>query len=265
MLFSRRQITSGLFCFAAVLLFSQAAYYLWIFQGSFRPPAPGCDGVLAYGGLTMAVFRRPFSGPNSLHRGAVYLSGAPSEIEVIGIKPASSNIPVVLDPNAFTTDQNARHAAAYLRSKGLHHVELVTSWFHMPRALFLTRIYLWGTGVEVDPLWAEPIPEHWWKAGRFWLEGLKFWGSLMRVVLAEFGWETQRHFLEINRAEMSKVRHLGCVGVDLALPEFGSILFGFLNRNSPSIPLSVNRAYGLIRNRHWVHGRVCSVTGFENG
>jgi uncharacterized SAM-binding protein YcdF (DUF218 family) len=194
--FSKRKMASGaLFC-GVLLLLSQAAYFLFIFQSSRRPPVPECDGVLAYGGLPWR-FSAAFQRAQSLHR-PLYLSGAPSEIEGSGIKPLASPIQVTLDSKAYTTDQNARHAAAYLRSNGVHRVELVTSWFHMPRALFLTRMYLWGTPVEVDPYWAEPIPAGWWKVGYFWIEWVKFWGSLVRVFFAEFGWESRRHYLEIG-------------------------------------------------------------------
>jgi uncharacterized SAM-binding protein YcdF (DUF218 family) len=183
--YPKRKLKYLALAFPALLLFSQALYYLWVFENSHRPPADSCDVVLAYGGEAWR-FPAAFQRALSLHR-PLYLSGAPSEIQAAGIQAASIPIEVDLDSRAFTTDQNARHAAAYIRSKGFHHVELVTSWFHFPRALFLTRLYLAGTGVDIEPYWAQPIPDDWWKIHFFWIEWIKFWGSLARVLLAGFG------------------------------------------------------------------------------
>jgi hypothetical protein len=109
----------------------------------------------------------------------------------------------------------------------------------MPRALFLTRIYLWGTDVQVDPYWAEPIPAAWWKIGHFWLEGLKFWGSLIRVVFAAFGWETQKHFLEIGRpGNLGLRRVLG--HIEFALENYGKFVQNFFSKNSFWTPTSIS-------------------------
>jgi hypothetical protein len=87
----------------------------------------------------------------------------------------------------------------------------------MPRALFLTRLYLLmenqhptqshkdtkngkflingkgeetsDSGISVEPYFFEPIPKHYWLEPDFWAEIFRFWGSLVRVVLAGVGFE----------------------------------------------------------------------------
>jgi hypothetical protein len=48
-----------------------------------------------------------------------------------------------------------------LRGSSGRRVRLVTSWFHLPRAYFLTRLYSFGSGIEWDYASAEPNPPAW--------------------------------------------------------------------------------------------------------
>ena len=66
---------------------------------------------------------------------------------------------------------------------------LVTSWYHLPRACFLARLYSVGSGIEWDYASAEPKPAGWWKRPEVRSELLRFWGSLGRVALALVGIE----------------------------------------------------------------------------
>ncbi len=107
-----------------------------------------------------------------------------NEIKKYG-KPGTAQI--FLEGEATTTDQNARFSAPMIRSLPVKTVILVTSWAHMPRALFLTRNYLFGSPVKVYPFPADSTPPGWWRENVFWQEYVKFWGSLGRVILATVG------------------------------------------------------------------------------
>ena len=90
---------------------------------------------------------------------------------------------VEADFTARTTDGNARAAAAFLRGRGIRRVVLVSSWFHLPRAYLLTRMYLAGSGIRLRVHAAAPAPRRFILRGVFWQEYLKFYGSLCRIVL----------------------------------------------------------------------------------
>jgi hypothetical protein len=171
----------------AVLLLAQALYFLSVLGSLGKTPAGDFDLVLTYSdvptmdpALDLALSRdKP-----------LYVSQAPWEGNPFPRRSAADLARVVLDPTGATTDQNARQAAAYIRKGGYQRVLLDVGWFHVPRALFLTRLYLAGSGVKVAACSKSPLPPGWWAQPLLHTEILKFWGSLGRVGLAFFGWET---------------------------------------------------------------------------
>jgi hypothetical protein len=126
---------------------------------------------------------------NSQHK-PLYVSQAPWESKPFLKYPPADLALVEIDPNAATTDQNARHAVAFIRQGGYQRVVLDVDWFHLPRALLLTRLYLMGSGVAVIPCVKTPLPDQWWTKRLFQIELFKFWGSIGRVILAFLGWQT---------------------------------------------------------------------------
>ena len=68
------------------------------------------------------------------------------------------------------------------------------SRYHMPRALFLTRLYLLGTTVKVYPFSSDSPNPQMWNSRVFWREYLKFWGSIYRIKAAWVASST-RHLL----------------------------------------------------------------------
>jgi uncharacterized SAM-binding protein YcdF (DUF218 family) len=95
----------------------------------------------------------------------------------------------ILETRARTTDQNARYSSLLIRKVGVKDVVLALPWYHLPRALFLTRYYLWGSGISVKPYASITLPKGWWLSSWFWQEIVKFWGSWVRVFLAGLGIE----------------------------------------------------------------------------
>jgi uncharacterized SAM-binding protein YcdF (DUF218 family) len=98
---------------------------------------------------------------------------------------------VTIVPGASTTVENARFSVPVVKgvlvgSPGKR-VLLMTSWYHLPRAYFLTRLYSFGSGITWDYVSTEPVPVGWWKRQDFRAEFPKFWGSLVRVGLAAVG------------------------------------------------------------------------------
>jgi len=92
---------------------------------------------------------------------------------------------IEVDGLAETTDGNARAAAGFLKSHGIRRAVLVTSWYHMPRALLLTRLYLSGSKADVRGWHASPSPKRFYLTKVFWREYFNMWGSLYRVIVHE--------------------------------------------------------------------------------
>ncbi len=94
-----------------------------------------------------------------------------------------------VEDKSRTTDQNARYCVPLILQSGDKDLVLALPWYHLPRALFLTRFYLKGMDVMVTPYAGGPLPDHWWSSPYFRLELFKFWGSLLRILLADIGVE----------------------------------------------------------------------------
>ena len=177
-----------------IILIIQFIYYAKMMQASGTLPAP-VDMVLVY---SIDPVRIPAGISLARQCQSIYfmvsdrgLCDFQDEIKLYG-RPGSAQI--LLDGKATTTDQNARFTAPMIRKLQVKTVLLVTSWYHMPRALFLARLYLLGSSVKVYPFPADAAPIDWWRECIFWKEYLKFWGSLGRVGLAVIG--VERHALE---------------------------------------------------------------------
>ncbi len=174
-------------CLLPLLVLAEAAYYAAVYGGSSILP-PQADLVLVYSGDNSRTVFVPqwalrerdshflFSGWdysfNSLRKN---LKLDPARMKVEG--------------RARTTDQNARYCAPIIREDGARSVVLALPWYHLPRALFLTRYYLWGKGITVTPYATTPLPSGWFLKPRFWEEMVKFWGSLGRIVFSWVGVE----------------------------------------------------------------------------
>lgn len=147
------------------------------------------DVVVVYGG---GLARVPAGFRVAHEVGARWLVFSGSEEEIRFEKgrleyrmPRSWSIRVV--GGAYTTDQNARTVVPVLKELRIRSAVLVTSWYHMPRAYFLTRLYLLGSGITLDCGPAESVPAGWWRRAELVRELPRFWGSLFRAGAALVG------------------------------------------------------------------------------
>ena len=95
------------------------------------------------------------------------------------------------EPYARTTLENAYYTAQLINARNLRSVTLVTSNYHMPRSLFLLKLFLAGKGVTVgnykvsaaDEGVRPPEGYRATMAKLIYNEMLKFWGSLLEYAL----------------------------------------------------------------------------------
>lgn len=147
------------------------------------------DLVIAYGGDAWVP---PYAAKlASTLQKPLYVSDSPWDaVKDWESIPIELHANVVINTQANTTDQNARHSVLFMKQNGFKHALLVTSWDHAPRALFLTRLYMLGTGLSVESHPSEAAPVNWWIYRAAWIQLKKFWGSLGRVGLYAIGFET---------------------------------------------------------------------------
>lgn len=81
---------------------------------------------------------------------------------------------VFSDPDSHNTRENIAHAKAILDGKGVGKVLIVTSDYHLPRAMALAA----DVGWHASGLGADTKPEYWVKNyGREALSWIKYWGQ----------------------------------------------------------------------------------------
>ena len=174
--------------FGFVLLFSlvlpETAYYITVCKNLSASP-PSADMVLVYsGGDDRILFAEHWEDAKTLF----LFSGWDYTRERLEKRLELGNR-MMVEGKARTTDQNARYCAPLVRQAGVHNIVLALPWYHLPRALFLTRYYLMGSGITVTPYATTPLPPGWFLKPHFWEELAKFWGSLFRIGLSWVGIE----------------------------------------------------------------------------
>jgi uncharacterized SAM-binding protein YcdF (DUF218 family) len=167
----------------ALLFLVQFAHFFRVCAA--KPAGNQPDLIVVYGGLVQSSrhgleLAHQFNCP-------IYFSESAQTVNIFKNGLDTLGQPVTIDARAKTTDQNARYSASFIRNGGYLRVGLVCAWYHMPRALFLARLYLLGSKTDVVPYPNEPAPTRFWAKRDFWRDILRFWGSLGRVVLHWFG------------------------------------------------------------------------------
>lgn len=81
---------------------------------------------------------------------------------------------ILTDAASFNTRQNIRHAAEMLQDQAVQTVLIVTSDYHLPRAMALAQ----DEGLAATGLAAETLPAYWIKNyGREGLAWIKYWAQ----------------------------------------------------------------------------------------
>lgn len=81
---------------------------------------------------------------------------------------------ILTDAESFNTRQNIRHAAELLQGQEVTAVLIVTSDYHLPRAMALAK----DEGLSATGLGAETLPQYWIKNyGRESLAWIKYWAQ----------------------------------------------------------------------------------------
>lgn len=169
-------------------LFLQVGFYLWAYQ-TCQPTIPrSTDGVIYYTGWgDPSTVLKPWVTGHGEPK--LLLSGTGLSAAQIQKAYGISSDRVFVDNRAKTTDQNARYSTPMIKSIGMKDICLALPWYQMPRGLFLTRLYLLGSGVKVTPYMISLRPRYWFADRLFLWELVKFWGSIGRVALSWAGIE----------------------------------------------------------------------------
>lgn len=172
-------------CAAMGSVGAEAGYYAWVFK-TLPSHEPTADLVLVYSGSeNRALVARDWNGPGA---SPIFLfSGWDYQRSKLRKATGLADARFMVEDRAKTTDQNIRYSLPFIQGAGAQRLVLALPWYHLPRALFLTRFYLLGKGIAVEPYATIPVPKDWWRTWDFWREMIKFWGSLLRVVLSWFG------------------------------------------------------------------------------
>jgi DUF218 domain len=169
---------TALAALAAGLLLCQGAWFDYVFSRP-RPPLRA-DMLAVYGGMQAREDAAWVVEREGQFRYLVFSDSSAQEVAAMRRQhraPRSARI--LLEPNARTTAQNARYVAQVLRDHGCRSVLVISSWWHLPRALFLTHLALLGSGVDIAGLASESPPPRIWSDPNVWLECMRFWGSLL--------------------------------------------------------------------------------------
>ncbi len=161
--------------------------YGWVYSNALSGAFPSVDMVVVYsgGGDRLNFIRaldRKGNLPLFLFSGVDYSQAALEKSLHLGDR-------MVVEERAQTTDQNARYCAPLILKSNARRVVLALPWYQLPRALFLTDLYLINSNVSVVPYATLPVPNEWWKSPDFYRELVKFWGSLGRIALHGVGFD----------------------------------------------------------------------------
>lgn len=175
----------------ALGLVLELSYYTWVYS-HFPPTPPPAQLVAVYSGADDRTgWIREWGKANS---NVVFLfSGWDFDERLMETTTGLPSSRIILETRSWTTDQNARYSAPLIKQTGMKEIVLALPWYHLPRALFLTRYYLWGSGISVEAYASTPLPPGWFLNHWFWIEWVKFWGSLGRIGLSWFGIDNWPH------------------------------------------------------------------------
>jgi uncharacterized SAM-binding protein YcdF (DUF218 family) len=180
-----------------------------VFTGDFNRILYSLDVVKNTGAKLLIISREP---RNTIER-------------LVKNKKCLPNVRLDVDDYySTTTDGNARYAAHSIKGNKCRKVILVTSWYHIPRALMLLKLYLWNYHVQLYVFSSDEKPTMYWMSPELYLEIVKFWGSCGRVILEKFGIDDWPR----NRGGLKKLKELQPInpnetGVRVRKADYGGI------------------------------------------
>ena len=155
--------------------------WFWFKASATPPPAPTkVEAIVVLTGGSARVA----SGLQLLANGAaerLYISGAGEDVTVADLLAQSPEIDIpdstyVTLGRARDTQENAAESAAWIKSNGVDTVRLVTSYYHMPRAMLFMEDASPNVMFYPSPVEPETINRNnWWKSARgFGIIGREF-------------------------------------------------------------------------------------------
>ncbi len=146
--------------------------WFWFKASATPPPTPAkVDAIVVLTGGSARVA----SGLQLLADGAaerLFISGAGEDVTLADLLAQSPEIIVpnpgnVLLGHARDTQENAAESAAWVESNGVKTVRLVTSYYHMPRAMLLMEDAAPDVTFYPSPVEPETVNRNnWWKSVR---------------------------------------------------------------------------------------------------
>lgn len=101
---------------------------------------------------------------------------------------------IIPEPNARTTYENAYYSADIIRQQGFDSIILVTSDYHMPRALILLRLMTIGRNLSIQ---RSPAPflytDKWQREKKLYNEMVQLWGSLWEMACHQISGKPVSH------------------------------------------------------------------------
>ncbi len=149
---------------------------------SLRPDPPGAsDAIVVLTGGRLRIE----TGLELLTVGSgkqLFISGVNQRVDrdellrALGAHAEGADCCVVVGHAADNTVGNARETARWMREQGYQSLRLVTSWYHMERALLEFRRAMPDTAIKATPVFALHLdPEGWWS-----------WHGAPMVVIREY-------------------------------------------------------------------------------
>lgn len=185
----------GLLAFLACLLFVAGFLDFTESARGFRHrPAVATDGIVVLTGGTGRV-AAGFDLLRHASANRLLISGVHAEVGIGDLAPNGGgdvSCCVDLGYDADDTIGNAREAAGWVQGHGFRSLTLVTSSYHMPRALLEFRAAL-GGDVEIEPYPVDSEAVHldeWWR-----------WPGTVQLLAREYG----KYLLALARTEWETV------------------------------------------------------------
>jgi uncharacterized SAM-binding protein YcdF (DUF218 family) len=170
-----------------LVLLIEGIYFFKILHSD--PAITKTDAIVIFNGAK----ERIEAGCNLARLGyAPYLIISPADSKKISAYQRKYTVPlsvnIIKEDKARTTFENALYCKRIIKHHQFNSIVLVTSDYHMPRSYLLMKIFLTGSGINIQIKGAESV-KYRPKEKRFKIvynEMLRTWGSLAELVCFQF-------------------------------------------------------------------------------